>query len=134
MAGRQFFAYSADGGVTWSRPFLSPLRGACSPAALARIPGTDDVLAVFTYGYAGRTPLVSAISSDGGATWRHLKRLEQSQCHGYCYTSITFVGDRVLLTYMHYPLFTRLERFAAEPGYVDLRLVCLPLSWFHRDP
>ncbi|MEW6749868.1 MAG: sialidase family protein [Candidatus Latescibacterota bacterium] len=134
VAGGQFFAYSADGGQTWGRPFLSPLRGACSPAALARIPGTDDLLVVFTYGYAGRTPLVSAVSGDGGVTWRHLKRVEQSEYHGYCYTSITFVGERVLLTCMHYPLFTRLQRFTVEPGYTDLRLLSLPQSWFYRDP
>lgn len=133
VAGGQFFSYSADGGRSWSRPFLSPLRGSCSPAALVRVAGTADLLAVFTYGFAGRTPLVSAISGDGGVTWRHLKLLERSQCHGYCYTSVTFHGDRVLLTYMHYPLFTGLQRFAVEPGYTDLRLLCLPLAWFYRD-
>ena len=134
IAGGQFFTFSEDGGQTWSRPYLSPLRGACSPATLATIPGTGDVLALFTYGYAGRTPLVSAVSGDGGSTWCHLKQVEQSQYHGYCYTSITFVDDRVLLTYMHYPLFTRLMRFEVEPHYMDLRFTSLPLSWFYRDP
>ena len=133
-AGGQFFSYSTDEGETWTRPALSPLRGACSPAAIRRIPGTEDVLAVWTYGTMGRTPLVSAISHDGGVTWRHLKLVEQSQYHGYCYTSITFVGSRVYLTYMHYPSFSSLMRFEVEPGYTDQRLTVLPLEWFYREP
>ncbi len=133
IAGGQFFSYSSDGGESWTKPYLSPLAGTCSPAAIKRIPGTDDVLAIFTYGYSGRTPLTSAISSDGGKTWRHLKLVEQSEYHGYCYTSITFVKKRVYLTYMHFPNFTSLMRFKVEPGYTDLRLTSLPIKWFYRD-
>ena len=134
IAGGQFFSYSDDWGKTWTKPELSPLVGTCSPAAIKRIPGTDDVLAIFTYGFNGRTPLTSAISSDGGKTWKNLKLVEQSEYHGYCYTSITFIDDRVLLTYMHYPNFTSLMRFDVEPGYIDLRLTSLPLAWFYRSP
>ena len=132
IAGGQFFSYSGDWGKTWSKPKLSPLVGTCSPAAIKRIPSTGDVLAIFTYGFNGRTPLTSAISSDGGETWRYLKLVEQSEYHGYCYTSITFVDDRVFLTYMHYPNFTSLMRFDVEPGYIDLRLIALPRAWFYR--
>jgi len=134
IAGGQFFSYSDDGGQTWTKPELSPLVGACSPAAIKRIPGTDDVLAIFTYGFTGRTPLTSAISNDGGRTWKNLKLVEQSEYHGYCYTSITFVDDRVYLTYMHYPNFTSLMRFPVEPGYIDMRLTSLPVEWFYRKP
>jgi len=133
IAGGQFFSYSDDWGKTWTKPELSPLVGTCSPAAIKRIPSTDDVLAIFTYGFNGRTPLTSAISSDGGKTWKNLKLVEQSEYHGYCYTSITFVDDRVFLTYMHYPNFTSLMRFDVEPGYIDLRLISLPLEWFYRN-
>ena len=66
VSGGQFFSYSEDRGQSWSRPFLSPLRGACSPAAMQRVPGSDDVLCLWTYGLSGRTPLVSALSSDAG--------------------------------------------------------------------
>ena len=133
IAGGQFFSYSDDWGETWTKPELSPLVGTCSPAAIKRIPSTDDLLAIFTYGFSGRTPLTSVVSSDGGKTWRNLKLVEQSEYHGYCYTSITFVDDRVFLTYMHYPNFTSLMRFDVEPGYIDLRLISLPLAWFYRD-
>jgi len=133
VAGGQFFSWSSDGGESWTKPRLSPLRGACSPAAIKRIPGTDDILAVFTYGLEARTPLVSAVSSDGGTTWKHLKLLEQSRYHGYCYTSITFYRDRVILTTMHSPNFTSLMRFDVQPGYIDLRLINLPVKWFYRN-
>ena len=132
VSGGQFFAYSDDRGQSWSRPFLSPLRGACSPAAIQRVPGTADVLCLWTYGLSGRTPLVSALSSDAGRSWRPLKLVERSRHHGYCYTSLTFHGDHVLLTYCHAPELAGLRRFAVEPGYIDLRLTALPLEWFYR--
>ena len=132
VAGGQFFAYSENRGQSWSRPFLSPLRGACSPAAMQRVPGTADVLCLWTYGLSGRTPLVSAVSSDAGRTWRPLKLVERSRHHGYCYTSITFHGDHVLLTYCHAPELAGLRRFEVEPGYIDLRLTVLPVRWFYR--
>ena len=133
IAGGQFFSYSSDQGESWSKPYLSPLRGQCSPAAIERIPGTDDILALWTYGFAGRTPLVSAVSSDGGITWKHLKLVEQSQFHAYCYTSITFADEKAYITYMHYPNIAQVERFQVQPGYIDTRLTVLPIKWFYRD-
>ena len=59
--------------------------------------------------------------------------LEQSEYHGYGYASCIFVGDRVLLGYMHSPSYESLFRFEAQPGYIDGRFVSLPLSWFYRD-
>lgn len=121
-------------GGTWTKPCLAPRRGECSPATIKRIPGTGDLLAVWTYGFQGRTPLVSAISSDGDKAWKHLKLIEQSLAHGYCYTSVTFAGNRVFLTYMHYPLEEWVQRFDVTPGYHDLRLTVLPIQWFYREP
>ncbi len=132
VSGGQFFSYSGDRGQSWSRPFLSPLRGACSPAAMQRVPGSDDVLCLWTYGLSGRTPLVSALSSDAGGSWRPLKLVERSHHHGYCYTSITFHGEHVLLTYCHAPELDGVRRFEVEPGYIDLRLTALPVQWFYR--
>ena len=134
IAGGQFFSWLRDRGETWTKPAFSPLRGTCSPAIVRRIPGTDDVLAVWTNSFGGRTPLVSAVSSDGGMTWEHLKLLEQSRYHGYGYVSCTFVGDRAVFAYMHYPMFASLQRFDVQPGYIDGRFVSLPIKWFYRDP
>ncbi|MDD4793037.1 MAG: sialidase family protein [Firmicutes bacterium] len=46
-----------------------------------------------------RTPLVTAISYDEGRAWRNHRPLETDLDGCYCYTSMTFVGDRVLLSY-----------------------------------
>ena len=132
VAGGQFFSYSEDQGESWSKPYLSPLVGTCSPATIDRIPSTGDILAIFTYGYSGRTPLMSTVSSDGGKTWKNMKFVEESQYHDYGYTSITFVQDRVYLLYSHYTGFPALKRFEGDPDYSDLRLTVLPVDWFYR--
>jgi len=136
IAGGQFFSYSSDGGETWTKPYLSPLRGRCSPATIRRIPGTDDILAIWDYCFYQRGRLVSAISNDGGKTWQHLKLVEQSPYHEYCYTSITFVDDKVYLTYYHYPGYSSRRLFSSEYQdftYHDQRLTVLPIEWFYRD-
>ena len=46
-----------------------------------------------------RTPLCTAISTDDGRTWTNSKVLEGNPDGWYCYTSITFVEDRVILGY-----------------------------------
>lgn len=96
------------------------------------MPGTEDILAIWNYGYSGRTPLNSAISSDAGTTWHHLKLVERSHHYGYNYASITFVKDKAYLVYNEYPLLPTLERFRVEPGYEDLKLTILPIAWFYR--
>jgi len=134
IAGGQFFSWSTDRGQTWSKPVLSPLRGGCGPALLSRIPNSDDILAIWAYGYEGRCPLISAVSRDGGLTWKHLKLLEQSRYHRYGYVSCTYVKDRAVLSYMHAPGYSSVMRFDVEPGYIDTRFVSLPIAWFYRDP
>ncbi len=110
--GTQYENRSRDVGETWSAPQPMRLKSPASPASIKRLPGSSDLLAIFndhsgqfpfslnvgTYG--GRTPLVAALSSDGGVTWRTAKLLENGADRDYCYTAIHFVGDAVLLAYM----------------------------------
>ena len=77
-----------------------------SPASIKRIPGSAELLAVFNdhsgrvpFPKGKRSPLVAAISKDGGATWGTPKVLEGDPDGWYCYTAIHFVGDDVLLAY-----------------------------------
>ncbi len=108
MAGnnsRQWLTTSADQGFTWSEPkpsdnFISP----CSPLSIKRIPSTGHLLAIWndhskrfptqpaTDKSWGRTPLVTAISTDEGKTWQHHKLIEDAPDHGYCYTAIHFTS------------------------------------------
>jgi hypothetical protein len=102
--GVQYFAWSADGGETWSRPEPSPLRSPVSPASIERIPQTGALLAVWNdnydpqhHGGGSRTPLTTALSRDDGRTWSTPRALFDDPEGWYCYTAIHCEGDYVLL-------------------------------------
>ncbi|MBM3740212.1 MAG: exo-alpha-sialidase [Acidobacteria bacterium] len=134
VAGGHFLSYSSDRGETWTKPYLSPLRGVCAPPYIATIPSTGDLLAIWSYGMTARSPLNSAVSSDGGKTWSPVKLLEQSENHGYGYTSVIFIRDRAHIVTSQYPAFASLERFQVQPGYSDLLFLSVPVKWFYRMP
>ena len=76
--GRFYQSWSADNGTSWSRPEPTALASALAPAALGQIPGSDDLLIIWNQASADeiqrgmqRHRLSSAVSKDGGATWRH---------------------------------------------------------------
>ena len=76
--GRFYQSWSADDGTSWSRPEPTALASALAPAALGKIPGSDDLLIIWNQASADeiqrgmqRHRLSSAVSKDGGATWRH---------------------------------------------------------------
>ena len=131
--GRQYGMTSTDGGETWSEPEPTELKSPLAPASVERIPGTDDLLAVWceyapgepiAKGHGKRTPLMTAISSDGGKTWPVRRVLEEDPEGAYCYTAIHFVGDNVLLAYC-----------AGDPKHVGLdaiRIRRVNLGWFRR--
>ncbi len=108
--GCQYFSESKDNGDTWSEPKPSNIFSPESPATLAKIPSTGDLLIVWndhcdkpeSYRQSRppiRTPFAAAISKDGGRTWQKTKLIEDQPDHGYCYTAIAFDHDRVLLGY-----------------------------------
>ena len=102
--GAQHGFRSTDDGKTWTPPEPTELQSPVSPASIRRIPGSNDLLALYN-DHSGkfpipkgkRTPLVAAISSDGGRTWPVRKLIEGDPDGWYCYTAIHFVGDTVLL-------------------------------------
>ena len=76
--GRFYQSWSADNGTSWSRPEPTALASALAPAALGRIPGSDDLLIIWNQASGDeiqrgmqRHRLSSAVSRDAGATWRH---------------------------------------------------------------
>lgn len=137
-AGHQFEFRSTGGGETWSPPVASPLRSPLSPASIKRLPGAATLLAIyndysgrFPYPpvdpqklYRGRTPLVSAFSTDGGKTWPAAKLLE-GDLHGeFHYPAIHFVGDSVLVAYSFNP--------SGGPHLGSLRIRRLNLAWLQQ--
>ena len=128
---RIYESSSSDGGETWSPPQPTSLVAPRAPASAKRLPGSDDILMIYNDRsalrdtpddtlFAWRTPLASAVSSDGGRTWGQLKLVEDDQSKSYCYTSIDFVGDATLLTYY--------VGVAGGPNLVDLKLTIVPTA------
>jgi sialidase-1 len=126
--GAQFGCYSTDSGKRWSPPERTALESPASPASIKRLPGSSELLALyndhsgrFPFPKGKRSPLVAAISSDGGKTWPRRKLLEDDQAGWYCYTAIHFTEDAALLAYC-----------AGDPkvgGLNRLRLRRVSLDW-----
>jgi hypothetical protein len=112
--GAQYGFRSLDNGLTWSAPEPTELKSPCSPASIKRLPGSAALLAIyndhsgrFPYGatksnYRGRTPLVAAVSTDGGRTWPTRKVLENAPQVDFCYVAMEYVDHAVLLGYAAY--------------------------------
>ncbi len=104
--GCQYEFRSEDGALTWSGPIRGSLVSPLSAASIKRVPGTDTLLALFN-DHSGRfpfrrymrTPLVAAISRDGGRSWPWRRLVEDDLDSWYHYVSIHFTGEAVLLAY-----------------------------------
>ena len=80
--GRLFQSWSSDDGTNWTRPRPTQIAAAQAPAFLKRIPGTNDLLVIWNQASGDeierglqRHRLSSAISQDGGATWKFHKHV-----------------------------------------------------------
>jgi len=129
--GSQYRSYSKDGGDTWSPAEPSNIISPLSPASIARIPTTGDLLLVWNdhegvdEAHKGkRTPFRVAISKDDGQTWEKKKTLDDDPDGWYCYTAIEFVQERVLLAHC-----------AGDPKVGRLsrtRFTSFDLAWLYR--
>ena len=130
--GHIYTSRSVDGGVGWSPPEPTELIAPASPASARRLPGSGDILIMYNdrrgvpfssdrrSEFHWRTPLVSAVSSDNGRTWRQHKLVESDLSRSYCYTSITFHQDTTLLTYY--------VGRAGGPNLIDMKLCIVPTA------
>lgn len=117
-------SYSIDHGESWS-PFeqIKELNASLSPASIRRIPQTGDLLLIWNNSKTmDRRPLTSAISRDEGVTWENFKVVDDGEVTfwGFAYISITFVGDKVLLTYWN-------------GDASDLKLTSIDYRWFYQQ-
>lgn len=132
--GAQWGSVSTNGGVSWPPFVATSLQSPVSPASLKRLPGSSDLLAVFNdhsgrfpFPAGRRTPLVAALSRDGGQTWPVRKLLEDDPDGRYCYTAIHFVEDAVLLGYFDF-------RGAPKSQFNNrLRVRRIPLDWLTAE-
>ena len=102
----QYGCYSSDGGMNWSQPQPTSLASPVSPATIERIPWSGDLLSVWNdhsgahpFPAGRRTPLCMAISRDEGQTWSKSWVIEGDPDGWYCYTSMSFLKDRLILSY-----------------------------------
>ncbi len=97
--GVQYLSFSKDRGETWSAVEPSIIKSPCSPASIARIPSTGDLLMVWNNNGKDqkRTPFNMAISKDEGRNWDNIKTIENDPDGWYCYTAIHFTDKDVLL-------------------------------------
>ena len=130
--GAQWGCVSTNAGQSWPAPVATSLKSPLSPASIKRLPGSADLLAVFNdhsgafpFPHGRRTPLVAAISSDGGQTWPLRKLIESDPDGGYCYTAIHFVDGAVLLGYSDF-------RGWGSSMPSRLRIRRLNLAWFRE--
>ena len=133
--GHIYVSYSRDKGETWSKPEPTALVAPAAPASIEGIPSTGDLLIIWLNnpkgaraGWKERNPLTAAISRDEGATWINLRNIENEPGASFGYCSVTFVGERVLLTYYVW-------RNGKRRGFdgTDLRLRSLPVGWFYVE-
>lgn len=109
--GCQYDFYSVDGGKIWTPPAPSRFTGPDSPLSMKKL-SDGRVIAVWnpipwyngrtepTPATWGRTPLVAAISYDGGMTFTAPKTVEDDPLRGYAYIAIHGAEDgSVLLAY-----------------------------------
>jgi len=83
--GRLYESWSHDNGDTWTDGVPTELMSNNSPAQVAMIPGTTDLVVVFNQGNTAearkelyRSRLSTAISRDGGRTWSSFQNIESS--------------------------------------------------------
>jgi sialidase-1 len=102
MSNVQYISMSKDKGETWTAVAPWNLKSPCSPASVARIPETGDLIVVWNDNGVDqkRTPFNIAISKDEGKTWINNKILENDPKGSYCYTAIHFNDkNEILLGY-----------------------------------
>lgn len=136
--GTIYSSYSTNDGDNWSTPAPTELIAPLSPATGIRIPCSTDLLMIYndrstephspelSDAFQKRSPLSSAISSDGGRTWHHHKTIEPDETKSYTYTNINFHKGSTLLTYYVGPV----EIGGAFVTSADLKLKIVPtVAW-----
>ena len=68
-----------------------------------------------------RTPLTTAISSDDGRTWTHVRNLEDASNGWYCYIAMQPLDDGTVLL-----------GYCAYKGLAHSRIVKVPVNWFYK--
>jgi sialidase-1 len=133
--GTQFFSESFDEGVTWTQPKSLGIVSPVAPANLTNIPGTDDLLLVWTSSFnitqrllGLRHEISTAISKDGGKTWpyEYRKVLINDQVNSNDYPFVKYIGNDAWVIYRSNPGKIMLARNTST------KLMKVPVSWLYE--
>lgn len=132
--GCQYRSWSSDRGETWTLAEPTDITSPISPASVARVPSTNDLLMIWNDHRSidesrrgKRTPMSAAISRDEGLTWSPSKTLFEDPRGWYCYTAIEFVENALLLGHC---AGTRTE--VKFTGLDTTQITRLDVSWLYE--
>ena len=94
-AGCQCYSFSKDNGATWSAVEKSPLVAPLSPTVIKKIPGSNELLAIWNHNTGNRNPFNIAVLSPDAKTILVEKTLDFSpdNSHWFCYPALHFLDD-----------------------------------------
>lgn len=94
-AGCQCYSYSKDNGATWSAVEKSPLVAPMSPAVIKKIPGSNELLAIWNHNTGNRNPFNIAVLSADAKTILIEKTLDFSEDNSrwFCYPALHFLEN-----------------------------------------
>lgn len=131
--GTQFCCESADRGETWSAPRTMEVPSPNAPAHLSRIPGSGNLLLVWTPNYDARAPmnghrhtLLACVSTDGGRSWPHARRkiLVHDPTRNTDYPAVLYHGSEAWIAVR------QSDHAEVIKGRMSTCLIRVPLSWF----
>lgn len=131
--GTQFKSESFDRGASWSTPRSMEVISPVAPAHLSRLPGSDDLLLLWTSDYDAkarlsgrRNTIMACVSRDGGESWPHDRRkvLIHDPERSIDYPSVLYRGNEAWIT-----LRVSTGRGILQ-GRTSTQLMRVPLAWF----
>jgi hypothetical protein len=130
--GTQFCSESHNGGETWSSPRSLEVSSPSAPAHLSRIPGTDQLLLVWTPNYDCRAPmqghrhtLLACLSTDGGRSWPpdRRKTLVHDQTRNTDYPAVLHRAGEIWI------VLRQSDHANVIQGRMSTLLMRVPLAW-----
>jgi len=131
--GTQYESFSDDRGEHWSKPVPGTLAYPLSPASIERNPWNGELICVWNdhsgwhvFPAGKRSPLCLAVSRDEGKTWQPSRVIEGDPNGWYCYTSMSFIKDRLILSYC--------AGDSKIGGLNRLKVVAISRKWLEMKP
>lgn len=133
--GTLFYSESFDKGESWTLPKSMEVVSPQAPAHLSRIPGTSDLLLIWTPNYnvqenlgGKRNTIMACISTDGGRTCPHGRRkvLVDDSGHAVDYPAVLYKNDEVWIALRYSSTANIIE------GLTSTGIMRVPIGWLYE--